>query len=403
MTPPAAPLKGGSLSTQTLSWAFEGPDLLRWQPHWSAAAALDERGWLIYQDLPHTCWHALMLEEPELFLRLVTVRLTVRPCADQSASLYLHQAGLVDLAEISPQGDVVDRGASQSLTVERLPDDGFLVELRFYSRYDRLCLGTKLLGNASYTGTGAAQLAIERIELEAVDASLVSEPAERRLNLVDVGGAGGLQSKWLPYLERISPILFEPNPAEAAKLSPWAERVPGGQVVQKGLFHLVGPQDLKITRHFGCTSLRQPNFTFLSRYSISSCFDVLETQPVECTRYDVLHAQGLVPAPDALKIDVQGCEHEVLAGFGALLEGCLGVELEAHLYPIYQGQKLLHDLVTLLGDFGLALKALHPVPNFDGDLVEVDAFFTVRQDRVERLAPEQQSKLELLRQVWGVE
>ena len=41
---------------------------------------------------------------------------------------------------------------------------------------------------------------------------------EHKLRLVDVGGAGGLQPKWLQYIDRIIPVLFEPNPDEAEKL-----------------------------------------------------------------------------------------------------------------------------------------------------------------------------------------
>ena len=40
-----------------------------------------------------------------------------------------------------------------------------------------------------------------------------------KFHLVDVGGgAGGLQAKWMSVAERISPVLFEPNPAEASRL-----------------------------------------------------------------------------------------------------------------------------------------------------------------------------------------
>ena len=62
------------------------------------------------------------------------------------------------------------------------------------------------------------------------------------------------------------------------------------------------------------------------------------------------------PAPDAIKIDVQGFEFQVLQGFGSLLQHCLGIELEAHFYPIYRGQKLLHDIVSMLSDYGLVLR-----------------------------------------------
>ena len=38
-----------------------------------------------------------------------------------------------------------------------------------------------------------------------------------RLVVVDVGAAEGLQAMWRPHADRITPVLFEPNPAEAVK------------------------------------------------------------------------------------------------------------------------------------------------------------------------------------------
>jgi hypothetical protein len=36
----------------------------------------------------------------------------------------------------------------------------------------------------------------------------------------------------------------------------------------------------------------------------------------------------------------------------------------------------MHDLIAFLADFGFVLRALKPVPSFDGDVVELDAWFT---------------------------
>jgi FkbM family methyltransferase len=48
---------------------------------------------------------------------------------------------------------------------------------------------------------------------------------------------------------------------------------------------------------------------------------------VRSLRYDQLHAKGVVPVPHVVKIDFQGCEYEVLEGFGELLDQVLGIEL----------------------------------------------------------------------------
>jgi len=228
-------------------------------------------------------------------------------------------------------------------------------------------------------------------------------PDDERLRLIDVGGAGGLQLKWAAQADRITPIVFEPNPAEAAELREVIDRVPGGKVIECGLAHVAGPRKLNITDHPGCTSLLQPNSKLLESCSIGSLFRVRRVVEVACVRYDQLHAKGEVPVPDVIKVDVQGTEYEVLLGFGSLLQTCLGIELESHFYPIYHDQKLLHDLVRLLNDFGLVLRDLRPVPNFDGDLVEVDAFFARSRSSMRTLGPLEQHKFALMCQVWKLQ
>jgi FkbM family methyltransferase len=229
------------------------------------------------------------------------------------------------------------------------------------------------------------------------DKSTSSDSA--RLCLVDVGAMGGLQTKWHPFSGLLSPILFEPNPLEAARLR---AQLPNATVIEAALSNVVGRQNLIITENPTCISLRSPNGTFLSHYGINPHFNVKERLEVECTRYDELFRQGVVPSPDAIKLDVQGCEYEALLGFGSLLQDCIGVELEAHFFPLYQNQRLLHEIISLLSDYGFVLRKLdqNKMDNFDGDLVEVDAFFTKPRATVRSYNPDQRRKFDLLTEVW---
>jgi FkbM family methyltransferase len=228
-----------------------------------------------------------------------------------------------------------------------------------------------------------------------------SDPA--RLCLVDVGAGlvpgGGVQEKWRPHLDSITPVLFEPNPGEAGELR---ARLPAALVVDVALSNIVGRRNLVVTENPACVSLRNPNQEFLAGYDIHPHLRVTGAREVECTRYDVLHRQGLVPSPDAIKVDVQGCEYEVLLGFGVLLQDCLGVELEAHFYRVYREQRLLHELVTLLGEYGFVLRKLdqNKMSNFSDDLVEVDAYFTKPRSVVRSYDQIQRRKFDLLTEVW---
>jgi FkbM family methyltransferase len=228
-------------------------------------------------------------------------------------------------------------------------------------------------------------------------------PGPDRLVLVDVGGAGGVQPKWLPFADRLFPVLFEPNPAEAAKLrATLAATFPQSLILETGLAETTGPQTLNLTRHFGCTSLLKPNQEFLAKYRIARHFRVTGTLEVACTRFDELHGQGAVPAPDAIKVDVQGYEYQVLRGFGDLLHHCIGIELETHVYPIYHGQKLLHEIIDFLAGFGFSLRRMHPKGNFDGDVVEIDVFFTKGMHAWADFTPAQRAKFEVICKAWNL-
>jgi FkbM family methyltransferase len=213
------------------------------------------------------------------------------------------------------------------------------------------------------------------------------------LSLVDVGGSGGLHPKWERFIDRLHPILFECNPAEAEKLRLKYSLAPQVTVIEKGLYNEKGARTLNLAKHFGCTSLREPNFGFLANYPIAKQFVILDHAEIECARYDEIHASGLAPAPDVIKIDVQGCEYEVLEGFDDLLRNCLSIELEAHYYPLYVGQRLLGDIVALLSKFDLVLKRTRTIEHFEGDLVEVDAFFGPSRAALARMSAERRRQL----------
>jgi FkbM family methyltransferase len=206
------------------------------------------------------------------------------------------------------------------------------------------------------------------------------------IRLVDAGAMGGLQEKWGQIAHRLWPVLFEPNHEEITRLSASLANFPKATVVEKALSNVDANATLFVTRNPTCVSLLEPNDRLLANYGIRVHFEVVRREVVECARYDSLHHAGVVPAPDVIKIDVQGHEFEVLLGFGGLLKDCMAVQLEAHLYPLYREQKVLGDLVALLASFGMVLRHIEQdkMGHFGGDVVEVDAYFTRNCETVRR-------------------
>jgi FkbM family methyltransferase len=225
----------------------------------------------------------------------------------------------------------------------------------------------------------------------------------RLIKLVDVGALGGIQDKWKPHIHTIWPIMFEPGHAAAVQVRQAARAFERSTVIEGALANIDGKLPLYITRNPTCISLLQPNDQLLQHYGLRVHFEVVDQIVVSCARYDTLFAAGEVPQPDVLKLDTQGFEYQVLLGFGGLLRSCIGVELEAHLYPLYREQRLLHDVVSLLETFGLVLSRLSPkTTGFDGNVVEVNAFFTRRKRDIQAFDTIKRAKYELLANVWNL-
>lgn len=78
---------------------------------------------------------------------------------------------------------------------------------------------------------------------------------------------------------------------------------------------------------------------------------------VECGRGETLVADGL-PAPDVLKIDVQGAELKVLAGMGAVLHGVDVVYVEIHTEKCERYRTTTDEVERFLREAGFSLTDL---------------------------------------------
>jgi FkbM family methyltransferase len=80
------------------------------------------------------------------------------------------------------------------------------------------------------------------------------------------------------------------------------------------------------------------------------------SEEVPATTVDELVARhALAPERTLLKLDVQGYEMSVLEGAGKTLPHLAAVRTEMSLVPLYDGQVLMPELVTFLGDHGFDL------------------------------------------------
>lgn len=226
---------------------------------------------------------------------------------------------------------------------------------------------------------------------------------DEALTVVQVGGMSDLSLGQQTQSVGGALTVFEPNPEryEQAKAF-FAERGLKVMLIGKGLSDASGSRRFHVAKSLGCSSILEPNEEILGRYSVGPAFRTVRSIDVECVRYDELLAAGDVSIPDVLLLSAQGFDGEVLDGFGDILRHCLGVKVRTYLYEVYKNQKLMPDIVKQLDKYGFILRRMAPNDNFDGGIVEIDAWFTRPIWQFPGLNDGERTKLERLERAWDL-
>ena len=188
--------------------------------------------------------------------------------------------------------------------------------------------------------------------------------AERLLDgaqivLLDIGARYGLHARWKGIARHLRAYAFEPDVeecrrinADAARLDYRLECLPYalGSVARDNV-------PLYLCSDPGCSSLYQPNIKFADQFYFGDKMQVTGTVPVNISPLDdVCKTKEL--RPDAIKIDTQGYELEILKGAGDVLTNVKLVELEVEFNEQYQGQPLFSDVDLYMRSKGFALLGL---------------------------------------------
>jgi FkbM family methyltransferase len=162
--------------------------------------------------------------------------------------------------------------------------------------------------------------------------------------VVDAGARWGGGEAWYRLVPLARLVGFEPDPQECDRLNGQVSCPPLERYVPLGLGKANGWRTLFVTAEPMCASLYQPDPAMSDRYPVLKAMRQVSTRTVPVVSLASWARREGVPEVSFLKIDTQGSELDILHGAGALLDGCLGMEVEVEFAPLYHGQPLFADV-----------------------------------------------------------
>lgn len=120
--------------------------------------------------------------------------------------------------------------------------------------------------------------------------------------------------------------------------------------------------------------------------------DGIEPTRMPCETIDAAVARLGIPPPDAVKLDTQGSELDILAGASIVFENANVIQTEAPLFPYNIGAPKISDYLDFMRERSFFPCAMTNGSVLEGVLVQVDLLF-MRRDVKERFFPTQHLKL----------
>ena len=187
------------------------------------------------------------------------------------------------------------------------------------------------------------------------------------LTLVDIGARGDIPPPWNKletlYPDRLKVIGFEPDKSEHSDLM---KKFPNREYINKALGAESGTKKFYLNKIASTSSNYLANFELLKSFhpNHSRGRDVVRILDVPVTTLDSVMSKNL-SAP-FIKIDVQGAELDIMKGGRLFFEKvAAGFSAECWTYPIYEGQPLLHEILSWANTNNFELYSMQEVGRWD--------------------------------------
>lgn len=184
---------------------------------------------------------------------------------------------------------------------------------------------------------------------------------EERLTLVDLGSRGGFESDFADIAPAIDAYGFEPDPEAFALLrgeaSPWRTATHLPYAISESN----GPATLYIPASPEGASLRPHNEAMIPLYGYSNLHRDVKAIPIATRTLDSLRSAGELPRVDALKIDIEGIELEVLRASPDVLADLLYIKVEGSFLEQRVGQATVWPLASFLIENRFRIIELHDI------------------------------------------
>lgn len=198
-----------------------------------------------------------------------------------------------------------------------------------------------------------------------------------QINLIfDVGantGQFGRRVRALGYAGEL--ISFEPIAETYQQLQASIISDPRWKAVQSAIGHYDGPAEINVS-----TNLYSSSVLNMLPVHIESAPDAvyIRQETIHVQKIDSIIDQYYRPGKNLyIKIDTQGFERQVFEGSRQSLNKIKGFQIELSLQPMYEGETLMEEMLTLLRMEGYKLKLIDSGHrNYEtGELLQMEGYF----------------------------